>query len=300
MVDAVIEAPVPWISADPERISPVAAGRLIDRLAAEGADRAIISTSWHQSPLPMALLLRMAGVARVDAISDDYAGSLLDLRHRVSDRIHEVERALSLVNAAGFKLPSRDRGHLQVRRTDRTAAEPIVQFPRRSYVVVHPGTLSPSRSWAADRHAEVVRMLSDLRWNVVVTGSPGEVALTSRVAGRARRTVDIGGRTSLACLAEVIANAAVIVSGNTGPAHLAAAVGTPVVCIYAPTVPAERWRPWRVRHELLNTRNECPGCSSAVCSVSGHPCIDDVSAAEAVEAVMRLADGSRRNKAVAA
>ena len=62
---------------------------------------------------------------------------------------------------------------------------------------------------------------------------------------------DVGGRTSLAELAEVLASARCVVVGNTGPAHLASAVGTPVVSLYAPTVPAVRWRPWRVPHELL-------------------------------------------------
>jgi ADP-heptose:LPS heptosyltransferase len=64
--------------------------------------------------------------------------------------------------------------------------------------------------------------------------------------------LDLGGRTSFAELAEVLAGADAVVVGNTGPAHLAAAVGTPVVSLYAPTVPAVRWRPWQVPHELLH------------------------------------------------
>jgi ADP-heptose:LPS heptosyltransferase len=80
-----------------------------------------------------------------------------------------------------------------------------------------------------------------------------------------------------------------VVTGNTGPAHLAAAVSTPVVSIYAPTVPAERWRPWGVRHELLGRRDiECAGCRARVCPVFGHPCVDAVPVGEVLGAVERL------------
>src|SRR5699024_9591042 len=76
--------------------------RLVERLT--DMDEAVILTSFHQSPLPLALLLRLAGVKRISAISDDYPGSLLDLRHRVEQAIPEADRALSLVEAAGFRL----------------------------------------------------------------------------------------------------------------------------------------------------------------------------------------------------
>jgi ADP-heptose:LPS heptosyltransferase len=80
-----------------------------------------------------------------------------------------------------------------------------------------------------------------------------------------------------------------VVVGNTAPAHLAAAVGTPVVSLYAPTVPAVRWRPWRVAHELLNVRVPCAGCRARSCPVEGHPCLSGVSVGEVVAAVDRLA-----------
>jgi ADP-heptose:LPS heptosyltransferase len=120
-----------------------------------------------------------------------------------------------------------------------------------------------------------------------VTGSPGERELTATVAGG--RAVDLGGATDLAGLARVIAGAEAIVVGNTGPAHLAAAVGTPVVSLYAPTVPAVRWRPWQVPHELLHLRVLCDGCRARTCPVPGHPCIDELPLAHVLAAVERLA-----------
>ena len=87
----------------------------------------------------------------------------------------------------------------------------------------------------------------------------------------------------------MLAGAAAVVVGNTGAAHLAAAVGTPVVSLFAPTVPAARWRPWRVPHELLGVDVPCAGCRARACPVPGHPCLEGVGVAEALAAVRRLA-----------
>src|SRR5215218_9041093 len=96
------------------------------------------------------------------------------------------------------------------------------------YVVVHPGASVPARAWAPERNAELVQALVAAGRRVVVTGAPGEASLTGLVAGPpSDRVTDIGGRTSLAELADVLAAARCVVVGNTGPAHLAAAVGTP-------------------------------------------------------------------------
>jgi len=80
------------------------------------------------------------------------------------------------------------------------------------------------------------------------------------------------------------------VVGNTGPAHLAAAVGTPVVSLFAPVVPAARWRPWKVPHLLLGDQGAaCAGSRARICPVPGHPCLDGVQVDEVVAAVDRLA-----------
>jgi ADP-heptose:LPS heptosyltransferase len=99
---------------------------------------------------------------------------------------------------------------------------------------------------------------------------------------------DLGGRTTLGELAEVLAAAEAVVVGNTGPAHLAAAVGTPVVSLFAPTVPEERWRPFGVPVELLAVPVPCAGCRARVCPVAGHPCLEEIAPHDALAAVLRL------------
>ncbi len=280
-VDEVIVWRAPWIDPEPEPVDRAATLGLVEDLAGRGIDRAVIFGSFHQSPLPTALLLRLAGVGFVAATSVDYPGSLLDVRHRIDDDVHEVERALDLVATLGHRLPAGDDGALRVRR-------PGAQLPVEGpYVVVHPGASVPARAWAPERNAELVEALAAAGRTVVVTGAPAERELTARVAGTAG--IDLGGATDLAGLADVLAGAQVVVVGNTGPAHLAAAVGTPVVSLFAPTVPAVRWRPWRVPQELLFVDVPCAGCRARVCPVEGHPCLGGVAVERVVAAVDRLA-----------
>ncbi len=283
-VDAIVARTAEWIDPEPPPVERAAIDGFVDRLGALRADEAIVLTSFHQSPLPLALLLRMAGVPRIAATSVDYPGSLLDVRHRISDDVHEVERSLSLVAALGYGLPADDDGALRVGR-------PGEQPLGTGYVVVHPGASVPARAWAPERNAALVSALAAEGRRVVVTGAPSERALTAFVAGDVAE--DLGGATDLGGLADVLAAADCVVVGNTGPAHLAAAVGTPVVSLYAPTVPEVRWRPWRVPHVLLYQPVPCAGCRARECPVPGHPCLGGVGVADAVAAVDRLAPAHR-------
>ncbi|MCW3815038.1 HAD-IIIA family hydrolase [Micromonospora sp. DR5-3] len=294
-IDEIIEWPLPWIDSNPEPVDPQDMRRLTTRLAAVAADEAVIFTSFHQSPLPLALLLRMAGVPRISAISDDYPGSLLDTRHRVPTGIPEPERALSLAAAAGYTLAPDDEPGLRLRDSpvptgagaDTAPENPVAGLPD-DYVVVHPGSSVPARACPAGRCAQIVAALVADGRRVVVTGGPDERDLTARVA--AAGGIDLGGATDLAGLVRVIAGARCLVVGNTGPAHLAAAVGTPVVSLFAPTVPFGQWGPYRVPTVRLGDAGApCRGTRAAVCPVAGHPCLAGVEPAEVVAAVRLLA-----------
>lgn len=300
-VDRVLVDRAGWID-DPAR--PVTRARidaLVEGLIGLGIDVAVVLTSFHQSPLPVAMVLRMASVDRIGAISVDYPGSLLDVRHLVDDDVHEVVRALSLGQAMGYRLPPGDEGDLRVvvPPSTSTGGADVVGLPDGDYVVVHPGASVSARAWPPAKHAETVGRLADAGWQVVVTGSRSEQALTALVAGG--RALDLGGRLDLPGLAQVIGGGRAIVVGNTGPAHLAAAVGTPVVSLYAPTVPASRWRPWMVRHVLLGDQSiVCAGCRARTCPMPGHPCLEGIDADAVVGAVERLASSRLPQRATGA
>jgi ADP-heptose:LPS heptosyltransferase len=283
-VDARVVFPAPWIDPEPGPVDRARMLALVDELATLAIDEAILLTSFHQSALPTALLLRMAGVPTIAAVSEDYPGALLDVRHHVPDDVHEVVRGLSTVGTLGYSLPIDDDGELRI---DTYGAVPPAGL-EPPYVVVHPGASVPARAWAPERNAELVAALAAEGRRVVVTGAASERQLTAYVAGALDGVADLGGVTDLAGLAEVLRHADAVVVGNTGPAHLAAAVGTPVVSLFAPTVPAVRWHPWLVPYELLNVDVPCAGCRARECAVPGHPCVDDVTVADVVGALERL------------
>jgi ADP-heptose:LPS heptosyltransferase len=270
-VDEVVVFDAPWVGYDPAPVDPVAVADFVAHVQALAVDAAFVLTSSHQSPLPLALLLRLAGVPWIAANCDDYPGALLDLRRRPrGDDEHEVERALGLAVDAGARLPEGDDVRLALRPPldDRRPFD-------EPYVVVHPGASVPARGCDAARARRVVELLVEEGRQVAITGGAAEADLTRAVAGARRpRVRDLAGSTSLRELAGVIAGADAVVCGNTAPAHLAAAVATPVVSIFAPVVPATRWRPWRVPTVMLGDLSiSCAGCRARTCPRPGQPCL---------------------------
>lgn len=282
-VEDIVVFEAAWIDAEPRAVQSGEISAFVEDVRERAFDEAIVFTSFHQSPLPLALLLRMAGVPRIGAISVDYPGSLLDVRHRVEDDIHEVQRALSLVRAMGYAPSPLDDLRLQMRDVPQ-----YMPLPFSRYVVVHPGATVSARAWYPERNAALVERLCGLGFNVAVTGGRDEANLTAYVAGA--NALDLGGKTTFAEFAAVVRDASAVICGNTAAAHVAAAAGTPVVSIFPPTIPAVRFHPWMVPHVLLGDQHiPCAGCRARTCPIPGQPCLDQVRVEPVIDALQRLA-----------
>ncbi|MEN3307365.1 MAG: hypothetical protein V7603_3567 [Micromonosporaceae bacterium] len=131
---------------------------------------------------------------------------------------------------------------------------PAVPPPVPAAAIVHPGSSCAARRWPARRFAEVARHLHRAGHHVVVTGSPAERRLAQRVAAMAglAPASALAGHTDVGALAALVAAARLVVSGDTGVAHLATAYGTPSVVLFGPEPPA-RWAPpaGRGQHRVL-------------------------------------------------
>jgi ADP-heptose:LPS heptosyltransferase len=282
-VDDVVEFDAAWVLFDPPPIHRDAIADLLEGVEARHFDAALVLTSFHQSPLPLALLLRLAQVPWIGAICEDYPGSLLDLRHHVTDGLAESERYLSLARAAGF--PADQMGaRLAVRQPLPDVTAWVGTEP---YVVFHPGAAVPARRPTATHSRAIVAALLSAGHRVIVTGSADETTLTGYVAGE--EASDLGGQLSMAELAAVLGRADVVVAPNTGPAHLAAAVGTPVVSLFAPVVAASQWAPYGVPRVLLGDQQApCRGTRMRACTIPDHPCLTSIRPSEVVAAVAEL------------
>ncbi|MBC3192309.1 glycosyltransferase family 9 protein [Pseudonocardia sp. C8] len=203
------------------------------------------SLCWSGRPPRLAVNLHGSGPQSIDALRATHAGELLTHRH--PDRpdvpgpawrpdVHEVRRWCDLLT--GYGLPA-DPHDLDLDPPDRPP-------PVRGAVVLHPGAASGARRWPADRYAELARALHRDGHRVVVTGGPGERALVAAVVECAGlpRSADLAGRCSAEGIAALVADARLVVCGDTGPAHLATAYRTPSVLLFGPTSPA-RWGPGR-------------------------------------------------------
>lgn len=282
-VDEVLVCEAPWI--DPWQQLPHDSARerrLIERLRARRFDAAVIFTSFRQSPLPAAYLCYLADIPLRLAASIDGSGSLLTTRHKHPERpMHEVERALDLVGAIGFgasaddlvlSVPGAARAALAARLGERGIAG------RRPLIAVHPGCSMPARTYPWEQYAAVVdRLVADLGATVALTGVADEAALIDRIYDRLRpetrrATHRLAGALPFAEFCALVEAADLTVTNNTGPMHVAAAVKTPVVALFALTNPPEQWRPWRVPHRLLNHDVPCRICYSRVCP-HGHECL---------------------------
>jgi len=293
-IDEVICSHAAWIDAHPQRVERSEVERFVDSIAALGADEGIIFTSFHQSPLPLALLLRMAGIPTIAAISVDYAGGLLDVRHHVDDDVHEVERALSLVGTLGYSLPSHDSGKLQMRLPSAVPA-----FAWRRYVVVHPGATMAARAAPPALNRAVVQKLADYGECVVVTGTARERELCDFVRGGHPTVYNAAGATTFEEYGAVLRDARAVISGNTAAVHVAAAVGTPVVEIFPPTIPFSRFKPWKVPYRVLGDQDiGCRGCRARMCPFEDQPCIGYVTPDDVLGALRDLLHGRTRRRPV--
>lgn len=295
VVDETIVYEAPWMKASPVSTGSAPDRQMVERLRDGGFDAAVIFTVYSQSPFPAALLCYLADIPLRLAHARENPYQLLT--HWVKEREpgqgvrHEVRRQLALVAEVGCRTGD-EHLRLAVPRTADLHVAAMLEdagiVPHRPWAVVHPGATAPSRRWPADRFAALVRTLAVRHgWQFVLTGSAGEQPLLQSVAQMAGvPVVPLGGKLDMGELAALIARAPLLVSNNTGPVHIAAAVGTPVVVLYALTNPQHT--PWRVPARVLFRDVPCRCCYRSICPQVYHRCLEGVTVEEAVHAAREL------------
>lgn len=306
-VDAVLVYDPPWMKATARRPSSAPDWAFARRLRAGRFDAAVIFTVYSQSALPAALLCYLADIPLRLAHCRENPYQLLTHWVREPEPEggirHEVRRQLDLVAQIGART-SDERLALAVpsaaeRRVARLLAELGVER-RRPWVVVHPGASAPARRYPAEGFAAAADALIRAHgYQVVLTGSAAERPLVERIRAELGGPAHaLAGRLDLAELAALIKLAPVLVTNNTGPAHVAAAVGTPVVVLYALTNPQHT--PWQVPSRVLFHDVPCRFCYRSICPAGHHRCLRLVPPAAVVAATLELAAPGRGDRNAAA
>ena len=279
-VDEVIAASCPWMPTADTGFE--AFESLVLALRTRRFDAAVIFTVYSQSAMPAAMLCWLAGIPLRLAYSRENPYHLLTdwVVEREPHEIlrHEVRRQLDLVGFVGahtddvrlsFRVAPADR-----RMAEARLREAGVDLAQR-YAVIHPGASAASRRYPAELFAAALRrfaaLAGDCAPQLVLTGEVCEIGLVEAVREKCGAAGSLAGRLSLGELAAVLERAAILIANNTGPVHLAAALGVPVVDLYALTNPQHA--PWKTPCRVLYEDVPCRYCYRSVCPQGHHACL---------------------------
>jgi heptosyltransferase I len=257
-----------------------------------------------QGLIKSALLARSSGAPRVIGFSASYAreraarlfysdtydpgrGGLYDAR----ETRHVVDINLGLLAVLGIADPARE---FPIAEVQSAAAARVAEQTGGRYALVNPGAAWPNKRWPPERLAAIavgLRDRHDLR-SVVLWG-PGEQTIAEAVVAAANGAALLSPRTAIADLVALARGASLMVSGDTGPTHIAAAVGTPLVGLYGPTRPA-RNGPMSPLDITVSRDTICQCHHLRRCRLE-RMCLLDIEVAEVAAAVeRRLASEVRR------
>jgi lipopolysaccharide heptosyltransferase II len=291
----VISFDAPWLKASGPREDSTPDLQMLERIRQERFDAAVIFTVYSQNPLPSALFLFLADIPLRLAYCRENPYQLLtdwlpDPEPALGIR-HEVRRQLDLVAAAGCKTAD-ERLSLRVPQHARERVDQLLTElgldPERPWAVLHPGASAASRRYPPELFAAAAGILvREHGFQLLFTGTAAETELVEDIRGAmAAPSLSLAGRLSLAGLAALLQRAPLLIGNNSGPAHLAAATGTPVVDLYALTNPQHT--PWGVASRVLFHDVPCRFCLKSVCPAGHHNCLRLVAPERLVAAVLDL------------
>lgn len=296
-IDSVLVYEAPWLKATALRADSQPEYVMAEQLRQMAFDAAVVFTVYSQNPLPSAFLCYLADIPLRLAHCRENPYQLLTtwLPDPEPEKLlrHEVRRQLDLVAAVGCQTRD-ERMSLRIpanahRRVETLLGELGLE-QERPWVVIHPGASAPSRRYPPEGFAAVARQLVlEKGWPVVFTGTGAEVDLVEGIRREAKVPLySLAGQLNLGEMVALVSLAPLLIANNTGPAHIAAAVGTPVVDLYALTNPQHM--PWAVPSRVLFHNVPCKYCYKSICPEGHHHCLRLVTPESVVQAASELLD----------
>ena len=242
-----------------------------------------------QGLVKSAVMARLSGARRVvgfdtASLREPSARRLYTEQAGPVGPVHVVARNLGILTALGvgsraWEFPLRET-------TAAPGVRAVIERHAGRLALLNPGAGWPNKRWPAERFGQLGRVMAERLGLVpLVLWGPGEDALASAVVGASGGRAVQGPQTTIGDLIALLRAARVMVAGDTGPLHLAAALGTPVVGIYGPTDPA-RNGPWSADDVCVSRRNVCECYHKRTC-IAARWCLLDISVEEMAGAVER-------------
>ena len=249
-----------------------------------------------QGLLKSAVRARLSGAARVLGFPADLlrerAARVFYTETAGEPEPHVIDKNLSMLRAIGVRMP--DVAFPLKDRNPGIAGEARSRLGLAGgtpFALINPGAAWPNKRWPPVYFAELSRALAKRHGlRSLVLWGPGEQPLADAVAMASDNTAAVSPPTSVADLVSLSKAAALMISGDTGPLHIAAAAGTPIVGIFGPTDPM-RNGPWAQDDLVVSRYGACACHYQRQCRIAGW-CLLDISPREVMELVdRRLAHG---------
>lgn len=255
-IDEVIVMDMPWVKTAGGESSDSLA-QLVSALRSKQFDAAVVFTVFSQNPLPSAMLAYKAGIPKILAYCRENPYGLIT--HWIPDEEpytlirHQVERDMYLVESVGANVVNK-----QIQINTPLSAWPQAKAKcevtgwqnNRPWLVLHPGVSELKRQYPTEHWIAAGKLLTQKGYQLIVTGTSGENALITEICtGIGEQSFNCAGLFQLDELVCLIKHSPLLLAVNTGPVHIAAAVGTPVIVLYAQTNPQHT--PWQVPNKVL-------------------------------------------------
>jgi heptosyltransferase-1 len=242
-----------------------------------------------QGLIKSAALARLSGAARVigferAALREGAAAPFYSTRVAVPEGQHVIEKNLSLVQALGIDTTRRE---FPIAPVDSPALTHLRAQGIGAFALINPGAAWPNKRWPPERFGRVAAWLAEQHaLSSVVLWGPGEESLAVSVVDASNGAGVLAPQTTIADLIAVSRAATVMVSGDTGPTHIAAAVGTPVVALFGPTSP-DRNGPWCSQDVSLSRYTDCACHYERRCRRESGWCLAEIGEADVRAALDR-------------
>lgn len=251
----------------------------------------------------LALLPWLAGIPHRAGIDSDGRGFALTIKAPWQPFRHEAELYLDVLRAMGLSVDPPQLRFVPAAADLAWADAALQPAAGRPIVTIHPGGAAnpgmvlDAKRWPPERFAAVGAQILETGAWLVLVGAPADrtaadAVLAGLPADARARTIDLVGQTTFGQLGAVLARSALHIGNDTGPTHLAAAVGTPVIAIFGPSSPA-MYRPLGPRAIALYHQVPCSPCflnGDFNRSCRDYRCIRAVSVADVLAAVEQLTE----------